>query len=382
MNRRVEYVRMLRKNATAVLTPEAEQAAMQPPMDPSMGGMPPQGAPMDPSMMGGAPMDPSMMGGAPMDPSMAGMAAPQGSGGGQLPPEILQDQMFLSWLQSQGIMLDPSSGMFIGPDGQPLPAEAIMEAYAMYQQQMGGAQGMPPQGAAPADPSMMGGMPPQDQAMGGMPQAPAAMQGMDPGMAQKGAPGQIPPEILQDQGFMDFMQGMIGLQFDQQSGQFLDPQSGAPVPPDMVVQAYQQYQMQAQQGGMQQGGMPPEGAPEGMPPEGMSPEAQGMGASPLPPELLTQFQSTIDDSLKAYTASLEKKLEMLADKLDAVTKAVDSLRDTDDRRTAEDKDEDARLRDDIAAELTPTVKTASVKPLRRPQPKAPVNLFSVLTGRK
>ena len=52
-------------------------------MDPSMGGMPPQGgAPMDPSMMqGGMPQDPSMMGGQPpvdpntgmpMDPSMMG----------------------------------------------------------------------------------------------------------------------------------------------------------------------------------------------------------------------------------------------------------------------------------------------------------------------
>ena len=51
------------KQAAAMLTPEAQQAAIEstqtPPMDPSM-GMPPQGAPMDPSM-GGMPTDPNMM---------------------------------------------------------------------------------------------------------------------------------------------------------------------------------------------------------------------------------------------------------------------------------------------------------------------------------
>ena len=71
----------------AFMPPEAGGGA--PPMDPSMGGVPPGGVPpMDPSMMGGAPpgamppggappMDPSMMGGAPpMDPSMMGGAPP------------------------------------------------------------------------------------------------------------------------------------------------------------------------------------------------------------------------------------------------------------------------------------------------------------------
>ena len=95
----IPYKQFMRKSAVAVLTPEAMQAAMQPPpqdpgmmggqppMDPSMQGgmMPPGGAPpMDPAMMGGAPMppqgapmDPAMMGGQPpMDPSMMG-GAPQ-----------------------------------------------------------------------------------------------------------------------------------------------------------------------------------------------------------------------------------------------------------------------------------------------------------------
>lgn len=78
-----ELCQKLHKRSAAMLTPQAQQAAIQPPappMDPSMmgagGGMPPGGAPMDPAMMGGAPMDPAMAGGMP----------PQG----QMPP---QDQM-------------------------------------------------------------------------------------------------------------------------------------------------------------------------------------------------------------------------------------------------------------------------------------------------
>ena len=62
MSRYRDFARMY-KSAAAVLTPEAEQAAM--------GGMPPQGAPMDPAMGGGAPMDPGMM-----PPEMSGGMPP------------------------------------------------------------------------------------------------------------------------------------------------------------------------------------------------------------------------------------------------------------------------------------------------------------------
>lgn len=173
------------KRAAAILTPEAEQAAMQ-----QAGAMPPQGgAPMDPSMMGGAPMDPAMMGGAPMDPSMMGGMPPQGGApmdpsmmggmppqggvpmdpsmmGGMppqdmpLPPEILQDQMFMQFLaDSFGIMLDPSSGMFMDQQGQVIPPDMIMQAYQAFQQQMMAQQGAPGMAGGPMGQEGAPGMP-------------------------------------------------------------------------------------------------------------------------------------------------------------------------------------------------------------------------------
>lgn len=142
----------LHKDAAAMLTPEAQQAAMQPPPE----QMPPQGAPMDPSM-GAAPMDPAMMQqgapadpamaaqGAPMDPSM--MGAPAGSPAGQ-PGMWMQDQVFMQFLMSMGIQVQPD-GTAVGPDGQPVPPEMMEQIYAQFQQEMaaqGGAPGMPPQG--------------------------------------------------------------------------------------------------------------------------------------------------------------------------------------------------------------------------------------------
>ena len=120
-------------------------------MDPSM-MQPPQGAPMDPSMMQGGmpPADPSMMqGGMP----------PQGGG---LPPEILQDQLFLQALQQAGIMVDPASGMAVDQSGQPLPPDMIVQAYQAFKQgQQEGAAGMPAGEAPVAVPAGMdAGMPP------------------------------------------------------------------------------------------------------------------------------------------------------------------------------------------------------------------------------
>ena len=147
--------RGLTKGAAAVLTPEAEQAAVgAPPAGmPPDAGTPPAGAPP----MGGDPM-----GGAPM-PGGAPAPAP---GGGQLPPEIMQDQGFIQWLAQQGVMLDQASGQFIDQQsGQPLPPDVVMQAYQEYQAQMGGggapASGpVPPEaGAPPAGPE--GGAPPE-----------------------------------------------------------------------------------------------------------------------------------------------------------------------------------------------------------------------------
>ena len=334
----------MRKRAAAVLTPEAEQAAVAPPQDPmAAGGMPPGGAPMggDPAAMGGAPMPPP--GGAP---------AAAGPNGGQIPPEILQDAQFIQWLASQGVQLDQASGQFIGPDGQPLPAEAIMQAYQMYQQQMMGQQG----GAPAGDPAAMGGAPAQG--------------------------GQLPPEILNDQMFMQFMQEAMGAGFDPNSGQFVDMQSGQPIPPEAIMQAYDafQQQMQAQGGGSPQGGE----APEGAAPEGGAAPAGDAGAG-APPQA-SEIQSMIEAVLDNFTSMLDKKLEAIVDKVETLRMAVESMRDTEDQRTKQEKDSAKELQDEIAADLQPTVKTASVKPVQKKRPAVsapkPVNMFDILMGGK
>lgn len=131
------------KRATALLTPEAQQAAMEPmPQDPNM---------MDPAMQQSMPpqgMDPAMQQGMP----------PQGGGG--LPPESMQDQEFILFLeQAMGIVLDPNTGQFIGPEGQPVDPQIIMQLYEEFAMQMEQMQqgGMPQQGMYPnmMDPNMM-----------------------------------------------------------------------------------------------------------------------------------------------------------------------------------------------------------------------------------
>lgn len=279
------YLKM-RKQAASLLTPEAMQAAQQPPpMDPAMaGGMPPQGgAPMDPAMMGGMPPQ----GGAPMDPSMMGGMPPQG---GALPPEIMQDQMFLQFLaEMAGIMVDPNSGMFFDQQGAPVPPEMIMQIYDQYMQQMAQMQGgMSPQGGAPMDPAMMGGMPPQ----GGAPMDPA-MMGIDPA-AMGGDPA--------------MMGGM-------------PPQDGAPMEDTTMAEA------------------------------GATDEA-------MMEMLGNAIMEKVDASLQQYTAALDKKISALLDKIDALADVVDSLQNTTDKRAKQDIDEDAMLRDELAADLNPTGYTA------------------------
>lgn len=281
------------KRAAAILTPEAEQAAVQPQQDPAAaGGMPPQGAPMDPAMMGGAPMDPAMVG------------------------------------------------------------------------------GMPPQGGAPMDPAMMGGQPPMD---------PAAAGGMPP------QGGGLPPEIMQDQEFTAFLQS-IGIQIDPASGMAVDP-NGQPVPPEAIMQIYQEFDMQRQQ--MAQGGAP--GGEGGMPPEAageMPPEAGG-----APDDMLNQIASVvfdaIDSRLQEYTSELEKKFGILTDKMEALLKSVDALTDTTDRRKEEDKKSEERLQEDLDADLMPTDE-APVEPqpfqIPEEEPKTasvvqPISLFQTIVAK-
>ena len=212
----------LHKKSAALLTPEAEAAAV-PPQDPNaMGGMPPQGGmPMDPAMMGGQPpmdpntgmpIDPSMMqggmpsqGGAPTDPAMMQSGMPQVA---PMPQDQagawMQDQGFIQFLMQMGVQFD-QQGNAIDPNGQLIDPAMLDQLYAQYQQQMAqGASmdpsmmqgGMPPQGEMPMDPNMMGGDP---NAMGGVP------------MEQ----GTMDPAMMQDQGMsQDMMNNMASIIMD------------------------------------------------------------------------------------------------------------------------------------------------------------------------
>ena len=167
----------INKSAAAMLTPEAQQTAVQPPEDPAMMGGAPAGAPpMDPAMaQGGAPMDPAAMGGMP--PGAMPPPAPAGQ-----PGAWMQDPTFMQFLQQMGVQVQPD-GTAVGPDGQPVPSEMMDQIYAQFQQEMAAAQGggMPP-GGAPMDPAAMGGMPPE---------------GVPPeGEMPPEAPAELPEEVL------------------------------------------------------------------------------------------------------------------------------------------------------------------------------------------
>ena len=192
-------------------------------------------------------------------------------------------------------------------------------------------------------------------------------------------------EILQDQMFLQFMAEVGGMQPDQ-SGQFIDMQTGQPVPPDFIMQAYQEFQMQMQQQQQQQqqeqGDQMPDYGYQPVQPEQMPPQNQAGGA--MPSEVLDQIQTMLDSTLQAYTASIEKRLEAFNDKLDAVKTAIESIGNKDDQRQPADKDEAEMLRQELASELQPTVKTAAVKPASKPAFSAPkpINMFDMLINKR
>lgn len=315
----------MQKSAAAVLTPEAEQAAMQP------AAPAPGGAPMDPAMMAAAP------GGATADPAAMGAApAATGPNGGQIPPEILQDQQFIQFLaQAMGIQLDQASGTFIGPDGQPIPAEMIVQAYQEFQMQMqqGG------MGGAPMDPAMAGGAPMDPAAMSGAPADPAMQGGapMDPaamGMAPGGAP--------------------------------MDPAAmGAGDPAAMGMDP------------AAAGAAPADAAAAGSPDANMD----------MINEISSAVMSGIEAVLQDLVAGQEKKISAILDKVDMLKEEIASLRDTTDKRKQADEDAEKQLRDEISADLNPVVKQATAAPVPKPismpaTPKATRNLFSIISGVK
>ena len=127
------------------------------------------------------------------------------------------------------------------------------------------------------------------------------------------------------------------------------PPQGAPMDPSMM-------------GAPQSGMMPPGGDMGGMPPEAAQPP-QGTEGMEMPPEIMQQVQKTIDDSIRAFSAQLDKKLSALLDKIDVIKDAIEEYNNTDDRRSTADKEELRGLQEDLRNELEPSggVKTASTK---------------------
>lgn len=336
MHNIANVINAFNKRATAVLTPEAMQAAIQPPMDPAAAG----GAPMDPSMggmPGGAPMDPAAGAMPPADPAAMGApAAPQGSGGGAIPPEILQDQLFMQFMQAMGVTFDPQSGTFVDPNGQPLSVDEVMQIYDMFQQQVAAQQGGAPGGGTPADPAM-GGTPMDPAAMGAPVGDPAAMGGM-------------PPEAAAD---------------------------AAPIGAEGMVPA-----------GPEDGGVAAMGTAD----PAMDPMAGGadpaVGGEDPVMEIASAVMSGVEATLEDFAAALEEKISSLKEKLEDLSKAVEAIGNTKDGRSDADKVEQLSVEDELAADLaldevTPNaepvppmleLKVASVQPAA-PQP---INLYNFI----
>ena len=145
-----------------------------------------------------------------------------------------------------------------------------------------------------------------------------------------GAPGMapgagIPPEALQDQEFLQTL---------AQAGVQIDPATG---------QAFAQWQAA--------------GGPQAAAAEAQAPAGPDANAAGQPPQ--QDIQSMLDSSLQAAMASLEKRLETLVDKLDTLKMEIESLRDTDDMRSRQDRAEQRSAQEDLAAELAGGGKQAS-----------------------
>lgn len=223
----------MRKLAFVPLAPAAQDAMAQGGDPNAMGGMPmPPGG--DPAAMGGAPMDPNMQGGGmPMPP---GGGAPiqtvPGPNGEPIDPEtgfiVVDPQQGIEQDPMTGILFFKFTGEFATPDGQPMDPQQAQQAIEQAMAQ----GGMPPQGGAPMDPSMMGGdpsmqggMPPMDPSMmGGAPMDPAMMGG-DPN-AMGGMP--MPPQGEDPNAAPPAEDPAAAQQptIDEQTGLPLDPETG------------------------------------------------------------------------------------------------------------------------------------------------------------
>ena len=105
----------------------------------------------------------------------------------------------------------------------------------------------------------------------------AAMMGAAPG----GAPAntQVPPEILSDMEFVQFLQMTAGIVFDPNVMSFIGP-DGSMIPADMILQAYDAFnQQRAMSQGAAQGGAPMDPAMMGAVP------GAAQGGAPMDPAM-------------------------------------------------------------------------------------------------
>ena len=132
------------------------------------------------------------------------------------------------------------------------------------------------------------------------------------------------------------------------------------------------------------GGMPMDPAMMGGAP--MDPsmaEGAGMGDQEMLDMIGNALMEKVDASLQQYTATLEKKIGALLDKIDALADVVDSLQNTTDKRAKNDLDEDAMLRDELAADLQPTEQQYTASPSMMELPKvakAKLSLFDIINN--
>ena len=148
----------------------------------------------------------------------------------------------------------------------------------------------------------------------------AAMMGAAPG----GAPAntQVPPEILSDMEFVQFLQMTAGIVFDPNVMSFIGP-DGSMIPADMILQAYDAFnQQRAMSQGAAQGGAP------------MDPAMGGIE--------LASLEKTIS-ALDKRISSMMNKLDSMQDMLNSITNKTNS--------SDEDKSAISDMRNQLAKEL-------------------------------
>ena len=80
-------------------------------------------------------------------------------------------------------------------------------------------------------------------------------------------------------------------------------------------------------------------------------------------EIASAVMSGVEATLQDFMDGLEKKFAELSDRVETLSKALDSLTDTTDRRSSDDKDAQTTLEDELAAELQPTLDAPVAEPV-------------------